>query len=366
MPRELLVFTGAYAEEADKGICVYRMNEENGQLTEIHHCAGLKNPTFIHVDTERNRLYAISEGVSDEGKKIGEAAAFRIGADGFTLSLINRKVTVQSTTCHIQKDANNRFLTVTSYHGGMIGLLGIDAEGGVGELLDVKQHEGSSVHPNQDRPHPHSSFYSPDGQYLFVQDLGLDLIVTYKLDAEAGKLILHDQTKLQGGAGPRHLALHPTGKYAYVINELDSTVTSFSYDAAEGKLTAFQTIRTLPEDYEGDNGCAEIAVSPDGRFLYGSNRGHDSIVVYSIDGETGRLTVVQHMSVGGDHPRHFALTPSGQYLIAANRDTNNIVTFRVDQTNGTLTPTGHEIEASKPVCVIPHTYSLQMKGLIHT
>nr|WP_306812703.1 lactonase family protein [Paenibacillus soyae] len=349
----MLVFTGAYAEESDKGICVYRMNEESGQLTEIHHVTGLKNPTFIHVDPDHKRLYAISEGVNDEGKKIGEAAAFRIGEDGYSLTLINKKVTVQSTTCHIQKDANNRFLTVTSYHGGMIGLLDLDAEGGIGKLLDVKQHEGSSVHPNQDRPHPHSSFYSPDGQYLFVQDMGLDLIVTYKLDAEAGKLILHDQTKLQPGAGPRHLALHPTGQYAYVINELDSTVTAFGFNAAEGKLTAFQTISTLPSDYKGDNGCAEIAMSPDGRFLYGSNRGHDSIVVYAVDAGTGQLTTIQHMSVGGGHPRHFALTPEGQYLIAANRDTNNLVTFRVDRNEGTLAPTGHEAEASKPVCVIP-------------
>ncbi|MEK3881284.1 lactonase family protein [Paenibacillus sp. PL2-23] len=353
MSKELLIFTGAYAEEADKGIGVYRMNEETGQLTELRHFAGLKNPTFIHVDMDNSRLYAISEGVNEEGKKIGEAAAFQIGDDRTSLTLINRKPTVQATTCHIQKDAHNRFLTVTSYHGGMTGLLGLDADGGIGELLDVVQHEGSSVHPNQDRPHPHSSFYSPDGQYLFVQDLGLDLIVTYRLDAEGGKLIPHHETKLQPGSGPRHLAIRPGGAFAYVINELNSTVTAFGYDADAGKLTELQTISTLPMDYQGDNGCAEIAVSSDGRFLYGSNRGHDSIVVYSIDEESGKLNVIQHMSVGGGHPRHFALTPSGDYLIAANRDTNNLVTFRVDRLAGTLTPTGHELEASKPVCVIP-------------
>lgn len=350
----LFVFTGSYAEEADQGLRVFRFNQENGQLTEIGSYSGLKNPTFINVDAERRLLYAIAEGVNDEGGKIGEAAAFRINEIEGELVPLSQRATVQGTTCHIQRDRNNRFLSVTSYHGGMVGLLQIEQDGSIGELLDVKQHEGASVDPErQDRPHPHSSFYSPDGRYLLVQDLGLDEIIVYKLDADAGRLIRHSVTKLHGGAGPRHLAFHPNSKFVFVINELDSTVTVFAFDSDNGSLRQLQTISTLPSDFNGENGCAEIAISADGRYLYGSNRGHDSIVVYAVNAESGDLTLVQHHSAGGGHPRHFALTPCGNYLLVANRDTNNIVTLRVNKESGMLSETGQEIEASKPVCVIP-------------
>lgn len=357
--RQLLVFSGSYAEEADQGLRVFRMDETSGQLTETGTYAGLKNPTFVHVDAERGMLYSISEGVNEEGNKAGEAASFRIDAQEGKLELLNRRLTVQGTTCHIQRDRNNRFLSVTSYHGGMIGLLRIEADGSIGELIDVRQHEGSGVDPErQDRPHPHSSFYSPDGCFLLVQDLGLDEIATYRLEAEDGKLIPHHTIKLHGGAGPRHLTFHPNGNFAYVINELDSTITSLTYNQSEGKLAVLETVSTLPADFDGENGCAEIAISKDGRFLYGSNRGHDSIVVFAVNPDNGSLSHIQHISSGGGHPRHFALTPTGQYMLVANRDSNNIVTLRVDAEQGTLHSTGHEATATKPVCVIPSYFMM--------
>lgn len=352
--RQLLVFTGSYAEASDQGLRVFRLDESSGQLTETGSYAGLKNPTFIHVDAERKLLYSISEGVNAEGQKAGEAASFRIDDQEGKLKLISQRLTVAGTTCHIQRDQGNRFLSVTSYHGGMTGLLRIEEGGSIGELVDVRQHEGSSVDAErQDRPHPHSSFYSPDGRFLLVQDLGLDVIAVYRLDAEEGKLVPHDTVKLHGGAGPRHLTFHPNGKFAFVINELDSSITSLAYDASKGRLEVLGTVSTLPADYIGENGTAEIAISGDGRYLYGSNRGHDSIVVFGVNSEDGSLSLIQHISSGGGHPRHFALTPNGQYLLAANRDANNIVTFRVDAEKGTLQATGHEAEATKPVCVIP-------------
>ncbi|RJX37696.1 lactonase family protein [Paenibacillus pinisoli] len=352
--RQLLVFTGSYAEASDQGLRVFRLDESSGQLTETGSYAGLKNPTFIHVDAERKLLYSISEGVNADGQKAGEAASFRIDVQEGTLRRISQRLTVAGTTCHIQRDQGNRFLTVTSYHGGMTGLLRIEGDGSIGELADVRQHEGSSVDAErQDRPHPHSSFYSPDGRFLLVQDLGLDVIAVYRLDAEEGKLVAHDTVKLHGGAGPRHLTFHPSGKFAFVINELDSSITSLAYDASEGKLEVLGTVSTLPADYTGENGTAEIAISGDGRYLYGSNRGHDSIVVFGVNPENGSLSLIQHISSGGGHPRHFSLTPNGQYLLAANRDANNIVTFRVDAEKGTLQATGYEAEATKPVCVIP-------------
>ncbi|CAM4202517.1 lactonase family protein [Paenibacillus alkaliterrae] len=352
--QRLLVFAGSYSEAEDSGIYVYAFDEETGTLTLTDEFAGLKNPTFLNVNADRSLLYSISETVSAEGNKIGEAAAFAIDAAGGKIRLMNREITVDSTTCHIQRDAASRYLTVTSYHGGMIGLFSIAEDGKVGRKLDVQQHAGSSWHPErQDRPHPHSSIYSPDGRYLLVSDLGLDRIVTYSVDEGKQKLIKIDEVSLHPGAGPRHLAFHPNGEYVYAINEVDSTITSFSYDAEKGRITVKDNVSTLPAGFAEDNSCAEITISADGKYLYGSNRGHDSIVVFAIDELSGLLKLVQHVSVGGVHPRHFALTPNGRYLIAANRDTDNIVTFKVDQESGKLQDTGKSVIVSKPVCVVP-------------
>ncbi|GGD46739.1 lactonase family protein [Paenibacillus nasutitermitis] len=350
----LYIFAGSYAESENSGLYVYRFDETTGKLSLAHEYTGLKNPTFLNVDPANRRLYAISEAADPQGNKTGEAAAFAIDPSTGALNLLNKAPTVNAPTCHIQRDPRDQYLIAASYHGGMIGLVALTADGQVGELVDVKQFEGSGPHPErQDQPHPHSSFFSPDGNYLFVQDLGLDRISSYTLDPAARTLELRQEINLHPGAGPRHLAFRPDGRYAYVINEIDSTITAFTYEAKSGPLSMVETVSTLPDGFQGENSCAEIAVSEDGRFLYGSNRGHDSIVVYAINEETGRLTLVEHTDVQGAHPRHFALTPGGRYLIAANRDTNNIATFRVDRESGKLQYTGCSIEVSKPVCVQP-------------
>ncbi|MDQ8733689.1 lactonase family protein [Paenibacillus sp. LHD-38] len=352
--QRLFVFAGSYAEAEESGVYVYAFNEESGTLTLTDSIAGLKNPTFLNVDADRRLLYSIAETVNQSGQKVGEAAAFAIDSAKGSIQLINREITVDSTTCHIQRDVNSQFLTVTSYHGGMIGLFSISEDGAIGQKLDVIQHEGRSQHPErQDRPHPHSSFYSPDGKFLLIADLGLDRIVTYKLDTAAQKLVHQSEVALHPGAGPRHLSFHPNGGFVYVINEVDSTITSFTYEKETGRLTTKETVSTLPAGFEGENSCAEITVSMDGKYLYGSNRGHDSLVVYAIDELSGLLSLVQHISVEGGHPRHFALTPNGRYLLAANRDSDNIVTFKVDQSSGKLSFTGKSVSIAKPVCVIP-------------
>ncbi|WP_370872468.1 lactonase family protein [Paenibacillus zeirhizosphaerae] len=357
MPEQrLLVFAGSYAEPEGSGVYVYSFDENTGELSLLDEFAGLKNPTFLNVNPVTRKLYAIGETVSASDEKVGEAAAFDIDPATGTLALLNRTQTV-APTCHIQRNAEGNRLTVPSYHGGMVGLLSIGADGKIGELLDVVQHEGNSVHPErQDRPHPHSTFYSPDGKLLFVQDLGLDRIRAYSLAGD--KFKLHSEAATHPGAGPRHLAFHPNGKFAFVINEVDSTVTSFAYDAVAGTLTEIESVPTLPEGFEGENTTAEIVVSEDGAYVYGSNRGHDSIVVYAVDVNTGKLSLVEHVPVQGEHPRHFALTPGGKYLIAANRDTNNIVTFRVDKASGRLEYTGLSLSVSKPVCVQPFYFEV--------
>jgi 6-phosphogluconolactonase len=352
--QELFVFVGSYAESENSGVYVYTFDEGTGKLTLVDEVVGLKNPTFLNIDPDLHKLYAISETQSTEGNKIGEVVAFAVDPTSGALELINRKNSVQSTTCHIQRDPGGKFLTVTSYHGGMIGMISIEKDGSLGELLDVKQHEGHSIDPErQDRPHPHSSFFSPDGEVLFVQDLGLDIIQAYSIDSDKQQFINKGSVNLYPGAGPRHLTFHPNGKYAFVINELDSTITSYTYHAERGELIQRETVTTLPIDFKGDNGCAEIAISQDGQFVYGSNRGHDSLVVYAFDEKMGKLTLVEHVSVEGEHPRHFALTPKGDHLIVANKDSNNITTFHVDQETGKLQYTGNSFKVSQPVCVKP-------------
>ncbi|WP_240941685.1 lactonase family protein [Paenibacillus sp. HB172176] len=347
----LLLFIGSYSEGEDEGIHICSFDGDREELARLSSISGVKNPTFLNVDENRKLLYAIGEGEDAEGKKAGEAVCFSFDSVSGGLTELGRKQTVHATTCHIQRDSSNAYLTVTSYHGGLVGLLALNPDGSIGEVLDVQQHAGSSVHPNQDRPHPHSSFYSRDGHYLFVQDLGLDLIVTYRI--VDGKLVKHQETALPPGSGPRHLVVHGTLDMVYVINELNSTISALSFNSKTGLLALEQTESTLPRDYGGENGCAEIAISNDGRFLYGSNRGHDSIVVFAIDPLTGGMTTIQHISTEGGHPRHFALTPDGRHMLVANRDANNVVIFRVSPNQGTLSYSGKQAAFSKPVCVIP-------------
>lgn len=347
----MLLFVGAYAETNESGVELFHFDENNGSFTKQAEYCGLKNPTFLNVNQDGSNLYAIYELVHDNGSKSGALAQFKYGND--SLQLVKQLPTVDGTTCHVQRDKQNQYLVVTSYHGGMVGLIKLNEDGSLGEVTDVAQHTGSSVDPeSQDRPHPHSSFFSVDGEYLYVQDLGLDKLLVYKLDRTQHKLITAGEVKLPEGAGPRHLAFHPDKPFAYVINELNSSVSVFAYDAATGQLEALQHISTLPEGFTGENGTAEVIVSADGRFVYGSNRGHDSIVVFAVD-EQGKLTVVQHISSGGGHPRHFALTPSGRHLLVANRDNNNIVVLQRDEESGKLTATGQEAYSTKPVCLIP-------------
>lgn len=347
----LMAFIGSYANASDPGLYVCTFDERTGSLTLESEVSGLQNPTFLDVDSANRRLYAIKEIADAEGKRRGAAAAYAIDPEQGRLELLNDAETVPGPTCHILLEPTRRNLLVASYHGGMIGLIPLEADGRIGKLADMHQHEGSSVHPAQDKPHPHSVFPDRANRYAVVPDLGLDRIKVYKLDLEAQKLIPNGEIAVEPGAGPRHFTFHPSLARGYVINELNSTITAFEYDEEAGRLTHLQTVSTLPNGFEGDNACADIHLSPDGRFLYGSNRGHDSIVVFAVNPADGTLTLVEHVSTGGKHPRNFALTPDGRCLLAANRDTDNVVVFARDEATGKLTPKGQELNVSKPVCV---------------
>lgn len=344
-------YIGSYADAATPGVYACSYDSQNGRFALIEQTCGLQNPTFLAINPPNLKLYAIADQLTSKGQRHGAAVTFNIDAATGKLSRLDEQTTVEAPTCHINLDHTRQYLFVASYHGGMIGLLPVDEDGAIGVTADVQQHIGSSIRPQQDRPHPHSVFLAPDNRFALVPDLGLDRIRIYRLDESNRKLIPHGEAVVEPGAGPRHFAFHPQQPYGYVINELNSTITAFSYDAARGQLTEIQTISTLPESFVGDNATADIHISPDGRFLYGSNRGHDSIAVFGIDPSTGMLTLVEHASTLGKHPRNFALSPDGRFLLAANRDTDNVVTFTRDAATGKLQPTGDVLHVSKPVCV---------------
>jgi 6-phosphogluconolactonase len=241
-----------------------------------------------------------------------------------------------------------------NYGGGSVTVLPVDQKGALGPAVAFAKHQGSSVHPRQQGPHAHCINLDASNRFALCADLGLDKVLIYSFDAKNGSLSPNDKqafVKVSPGAGPRHFAFHPVLPFAYVINELDSTVTAFRWNSEQGKLTVLQSVSTLPEDFNGKSTTAEIAVSPDGRFLYGSNRGHDSIAVFSINLDTGRLSCFSHHSSGGQTPRNFAIAPNGQFLLAANQQSHNVVVFRIDRQTGKLEPTGKTVEIPSPVCV---------------
>lgn len=345
--QNIFAFIGSYTEESSPGIYACSFDSSEGKFTVLDSVSGIKNPTFLTVNKTSNKLYSVSES-SD---KTGQVLSFQIEPSSGKLTGPNEQ-TIPGATCHIIADHTYSCLFVASYGKGFVAALPLDENGEIEEMSDVHWHEGSSTHPKrQTKPHPHSVFIDPDNRFALAPDLGTDQIWIYKLDLPNGKMILSKKVPLHSGAGPRHFCFHPSLPYGYVINEMDSTVTAFSYDGEQGDLTKLQTISTLPETFTGDSSTADIHISPDGRFLYGSNRGHDSIVIYAIDPATGTLRLIDHESTLGEHPRNFAISPDGHFVCVANRDTNNIVTFKRDELSGKLEHTGHILECSKPVCI---------------
>jgi 6-phosphogluconolactonase len=349
--RELRVYVGTYTRGQSKGIYLCRLDLADGTLEPVGLAAEVANPSFLAVHPSRPLLYAVGEVSSFAGNRTGAVSAFSIDPQTGKLGLLNQQSSQGAGPCHLVVDPTGRYVLVANYGGGSVACLPIQEDGRLGEATSFVQHEGSSVNPRrQQGPHAHSINLDAAGRFALVPDLGLDKILIYRFDAAAGKLLEGDPpwARVAPGAGPRHLAFHPTRPYAYVINELDSTVTAFAYDAQRGRLDPLQTISTLPEDFEGDNTAAEVQVHPSGRFLYGSNRGHDSIAAFAVDTETGKLTCVAHQSTQGN----FGIDPTGAYLLAANQTTDNIVVFRIDPKTGVLDPTGHSATTQSPVCVL--------------
>lgn len=351
MTTNILAFVGSYAGASDPGLYACTFDPDTGALEITDQVSGLQNPTFLALDSLKRRLYALDDITDASGGRKGGAAAFAIDAIEGALRLLGREQTAEGPFCHIELDHTKSTLFMASYHGGSIGVAPVLEDGRIGPQSQSLKHTGSSVHPAQNQARVHSINMDRSNRYAAVCDLGADLIVVYRYDAEGKRLVRHSEVRTAPGAGPRHFVFHPALPYGYVISELNSTITAYRYDGENGVLTEIETVSTLPEAYAGDNATADIHMSPDGRFLYGSNRGHDSIAVYAVDGESGKLTLVEHVPTGGGHPRNFGLSPDGRFLLTANRDGNNIVTFARDAATGRLKPSGPVLEVPKPVCI---------------
>jgi 6-phosphogluconolactonase len=351
----MFAYVGCYTTPDRKGrgegIAVYRIDPDSGTWSRVQLLADVPNPSFLTIDRAQRFLYCVHGGNTYRA-----VSAFAIAPQTGRLTFLNTQDCGGANPVHLDIHPGGRFLVVASYTDGMVASLPINADGTLGPRGDLVAQTGEpGPHPvEQADPHPHHDPFDPAGRFVAVPDKGLDRTFIYRFDAEHGKLLPGDppSVAVQPGAGPRHAAFHPRLPYTYVINELDSTITTFRYDAERGVLDPHRTVSTLPPDFTGANTTSEIAIAPSGRFLYGSNRGHDSIAVFAIDQSTGALTAVGWEPSGGNTPRFFALDPSGTSLYAANQESDTIVAFRVDQSTGLLAPTGQVIQTGCPVCIV--------------
>jgi len=352
---ETLVYAGT-----SKGIQLFWLQTKNLEVSQnitlvpLGLAADIPNPSFIELDLKRRRLFCVNGVQTFEGKPTGAVSAFAIDPDTGKLTLLNQRSSTGSGPCHLVLDKEGRNLLVANYSGGNVAVLPVGPDGRLGEATAVVQHTGKSVNPDrQEGPHPHCVTLDPANRFALVCDLGLDKVLIYRFDAEQGKLTPSEPAfaSLKPGAGPRHLTFHPGGRFAYVVNELDSTITAFAYLPETGALKELQTVSTLPPYYDGPNFPAEIGIKPSGEYLYASNRGHESLVVFGIDRDKGTLKYIEEQNSGGKTPRHFGIEPSGKHLAIANQDSDTLLVCRIDPENGRLKPSGVFAQAPSPVCV---------------
>jgi 6-phosphogluconolactonase len=359
-----LVYIGTYTGRPDSakdshGIYALRFDPADGTIGQPVLAAEAQNPTFLAFDPSRKHLYAIGELLIKPPVKParGGVSAFAIQPDG-GLALLNQQPTSGDATTHLAVDATGRMVIAVSFGSAYVCALPIEADGSLGARSAFISHVGRAplgpVADRQAHAHAHSVTISPDNRFAFVCDLGLDRVFSYRIDPATAGLVPNDPpaVAVPPGSGPRHSKFSTDGRFFYTSDEIGGTVCVFSYDAARGALTLVQTVATLPADFKDLNAVAEIRMHPNGRFVYASNRGHDSIAVFARDPDQGTLSLVQIEPCGGKYPRNFALSPDGHWLLCANRDTNNVVVFRVDGATGRLTPTGNSTPVSKPVCVL--------------
>lgn len=355
--KNTFVYIGTYTngDSKSEGIYIYRFDPLTGGISLVSSKSGIENPSFLKVSFDRNFLFAVSEVFDVKGKKGGALFSYEINKQTGELLYLNSQSTKGACPCHIEIENSGRYALVSNYMGGNLAVIPLQKDGTIGEVIQIIQHNGcSQVNPErQEGPHVHSATMTPDNKFALVADLGQDIVKIYKLDDLNDKLLLTENGgfKAVPGAGPRYMDFHPNGKYIYLLNELENTVEAFYYAAEEGCLELIKRLSTLPGNFEGENIAADIHVHPNGKFLYASNRGHNSIAIYTLDENTGAPSLLEHQSTLGKHPRNFSIDPTGNYLLVANKDSNNIVTFAIDSSTGLLVPAGREVKVPQPVCI---------------
>jgi 6-phosphogluconolactonase len=346
---QYLAYVGPYTHRpsTSKGIYAYKYDAKTGKFTSIGLAVETPDPSFVVVHPNHKFLYAVNE----TGQ--GTVSAFAIDASTGMLKALNQTSSKGSGPCHLVVDPSGKWLFAANYNNGSVAAIPVNADGSLGDAASFVQHSGSSVNrQRQSGPHAHEAVLSPDGKVLFVPDLGMDKIMAYRWDAK-GQLTPNDPpfTQIAPGSGPRHMAFSPNGKFVYVVTEMTASVIGFSYDSKKGSLTEMKTYPATPADFTGQKSGAEIAVHPNGKFLYASNRVHNSMAIFTIDAQ-GALTPAGNVPVPGKTPRHFVIDPSGNFLIVENQDSNNIIIFKIDPQTGGLTPTGDTLEISQPVSLV--------------
>jgi len=355
-PAKVRLYIGTYTRNGSRGIYAAELDLATGKLATPQLAAEATNPTFLAIHPSRRFLYAVGEIGYFGGRKTGSVSAYAIVPDTPRLKPLNQQPSGGAGPCHVTVDREGRNLLVANYSAGSVAVLPIAPDGGLREPSCVIQHHGSGPNPKRQKgPHAHSINLDPAGRFAFAADLGLDKLLIYRFDAASGKLAPNDPpfAPVAPGAGPRHFAFHPNGRFAYVINEMGMTITAFAYEAERGALREIQTVSTLPKGEQPDPAftTAEVQVHPSGKFLYGSNRGHNTIAIFRVDAATGKLTPIGHECTRGKMPRNFGIDPTGRWLIAANQNSNDLFVFRIDPASGRLASVGERIEAPMPVCV---------------
>lgn len=349
---ERLVFISAFAAGEKGAIHAYALDLETGKLKLLHRTIDAENPFYLALAPNQKHLYAI-RAKQFGGKEPEQVAAYEISGRTGQLKVLNRQSALGSAACYLDVDATGKTVLVANYVTGSVASLPVKADGSLGEASSFIQHAGSSADPaRQKGPHAHCIVVSPDNRFAFAADLGLDQVLSYRLDAAKAKLVPNSPpfARSPSGAGPRHLTFHPSGKQVYVINELSNSVTLFAYDAESGVLIEKQTISTLPKEFAGKSYCADLKITPNGRFLYGTNRGHDSIAAYRL-GADGHLTLLKIEPSLGKGPQNLAITPDGKWLLCANMPGNNVAVFQIDQETGGLTSVGPPLSMPSPSCI---------------
>jgi len=350
------VYFGTYTsgDSKSEGIYTSVFDTEAGTLTEPVAAAETVNPSFLAIHANGQFLYCVNEVSEGEGRGTGQVTSFAVDSESGLLERLNSQSSLGGAPCHCNVDATGEWLLVANYTGGNVAVFPITDDGALNQSTSMVQHSGSSVNEKrQQAPHAHSINLSSDNRFAYAADLGLDKILIYRFDAQDGVLAPNSPyaVTVSPGGGPRHFSIHPNGRFAFTNNELTSSVTAFSRNDESGGLTPLQEISTLPTDFEGTQSTAECLVHPSGRFLYVSNRGHDSIALLLIDENSGMLEQVEFEPTGGKTPRNFYIDPTGGWLLAANQSSDSVTVFSIDQNTGSLSPNGVQVEVPRPVCI---------------